>query len=372
MRNAITAAAVCLTMLPASAGARQLRIEREKVLATVGQVLPENIELVPALPGPGRVLTQAVSKGATSTLRLHFTITQQPVEPSWHMEIVTRAGARQSYRPRPADTEFWSAEIPGSSATVELFTTAANVPLKLIIDRAIVSQAPVKPRSISPDGNQLEPYRGQAEPIRTLGRSVVRLRFVDDDQKKVFTCTGFLVFTSAHILTNEHCINTDTEMRSALVDFDFDGGGAAMRTVRLGKLLATDPVLDFSLLELAEPADRAVLTLKATGAVDGRPLLIVQHPGGEVKQVSVRGCKVKGTQVSGTTAALTDFGHLCDTLGGSSGSPVFDPAGFTVVGLHHFGFFEGDPTPVNQAVRIGLILDAIRQKFPALTGPATE
>jgi hypothetical protein len=301
-------------------------------------------------------------------MRLHVVVVQQPAEPSWHMEVISAAGIRERYQPRPGDTDFWTGEIRGNSATIELFTTAASVPLKLVIDRAVVSKPPVKPQSISPDGNQLEPYRVQAEPIRTIGRSVVRLRFVDDVKNKVFTCTGFLVFTSAHILTNEHCINTDREMRSALVDFDFDGGGAATRTVRLGKLLLTDPALDFSLLELAEPSDRAVLSLKTGASAEGHALVIVQHPGGETKQVSIRGCKVKGVQITGTTAAGTDFGHLCDTLGGSSGSPVLDATDFAVVGLHHFGFFDGDPNPVNQAVQIAGILTLIKQKIPALSG----
>ena len=240
-----------------------------------------------------------------------------------------------------------------------------------MIDQVIVSKPPVKPKSIvGPD--QREPYRDQQEPIRTLGRSVVRLRFVDDDRKKEFTCTGFLVFTSSHVLTNEHCINSNKEMRSALVDFDFDGGGSPMRSVRLSKLLDSNVELDYSLLELAEPADRSVLVLRSDSDADGRGLLIVQHPGGEVKQVSIRDCKVKGPQLPGTSATATDFGHTCDTLGGSSGSPVFDPTGLTVVGLHHFGFFDGDPNPVNQAVRIGLVVEAIRKKFPELTGPPTQ
>lgn len=368
MRKAAAAAGVWLIILTAGADARQLRVERDKVLAAVGEVLPEHIELAPVLPGPGRVLRQAVSKGPTSSLRLHFTIVQQPADPSWHMEIETASGARQRYRPEPGEEEFWTGELRGRTATIELFTTAANVGLKLVLDQVVVTKPPVKPKSISPDGDQLERYSGQPEPIRTIGRSVVRLSFIDDEKKKVFTCSGFLVFTSSHILTNEHCINSNKEMRSAVVDFDFDGGSAVPRSVKLARLLMTDPALDFSLLELAEPADRGVLTLKAGADADDRPLVIVQHPGGEVKQVSIRGCKVKRPQINGTTAATTDFGHLCDTLGGSSGSPVFDLADFTVVGLHHFGFFDGDPNPVNQAVHISLVLEAIKKKFPALPG----
>jgi len=368
MRKVLSVATACLIVLPAITEAQPLRLDRERVLSTVGDVLPENIALQPTLPGPGLVSRQTVSKDATGSLRLHFTIIEQPSEPSWHLEVASASGARQQLRPDPDERDFWTAEIPGSSATVEMFTTAATVPVKLIIDRVAVGRTPITPQSIF-GADQRELYRVQPDPIRTLGRSVVRLQFVDDVKKKVFVCTGFLVFTSAHLLTNEHCINSDAEMKSALVDFDFDGGGIATRTVKLSKFLMSDAALDFSLLQLAEPADRAVLTLKPGVDTDGRPLLVIEHPGGEVKQVSFRDCAVKGPKRPGASSAMTDFGHTCDTLGGSSGSPVFDTTGFTVVGLHHFGFFDGDPNPVNQAVHIALVIEAIKKRFPTLIRP---
>jgi hypothetical protein len=372
MSKTLSLAALYVVLGGGVAIAQTLRIDRDKVLAAVGELQPESIDLRPVLPGPGRVLRQSISRPGASSMRLHFLVAQQPAEASWHVEIVPSSGARQRYRPEPGETEFWTADIPGANAAIELFTTTAGaLPLVLTIDQVVVPKPPIKPKSISGD-NQLELYRVQAEPVRTLGRSVVRLRFVDDVKKKVFTCTGFLVFTTSHVLTNEHCINSDKEMRSALVDFDFDGGGVPATTVKLRRLLMSDAALDFSLLELTGPADRAVLALKSGGDTDGVPLIIVQHPGGEVKQISVRDCRVRGARMSGVSVAMTDFGHTCDTLGGSSGSPVFDSSTFTVVGLHHFGFFDGDPNPVNQAVRIPLVLEAIRKKFPTLTGPGTE
>lgn len=368
MRTLLAATVSLLVMASGVAGAQPMSVERKRVLSIVGEVLDRNIPLEPLQPGPGRVFRQAISAPATSALRLHFTVESQPAEQSWHVEVVAQNGTRQRYRPEAGERDFWSREVPGNSATVEIFSTAASLPLKMAVDRIAIAKPPVKPKAIvGPDQREL--YRQQAEPIRTLGRSVMRLRFVDDVQKSVFVCTGFLVFTSAHVLTNEHCINSVPEMHSALADFDFDGGGATPQSVGFRRLLMSDGPLDFSLLELEQAADRSALTIGTPPSTEKQALVVIEHPGGEVKQVSIRDCAIKGVQVSGTTDATTDFGHTCDTLGGSSGSPVFDPASFVVVGLHHLGFLEGDPAAVNRAVQIARVIEAIGKKFPDLVKP---
>ena len=65
-------------------------------------------------------------------------------------------------------------------------------------------------------------------------------------------------------------------------------------------------------------------------------------------------------------AGPDDFGHRCDTLGGSSGAPVLDLQSGRIVGLHHWGYLDSDPDPVNQAVHFRLILDDLRSDHLAL------
>ena len=81
---------------------------------------------------------------------------------------------------------------------------------------------------------------------------------------------------------------------------------------------------------------------------------MIEHPAGESKQVSRVDCKVQGVDLIGRSTDKTDFGHTCDTLGGSSGSPVLDPAHLEVVGLHHLAVTTAGVV-VNQAVNINLI-----------------
>ena len=89
--------------------------------------------------------------------------------------------------------------------------------------------------------------------------------------------------------------------------------------------------------------------------INGEELFIIQHPAGETKQISMNECAVSRPVADGRAAA-TDFAHTCDTLGGSSGSPVFTTDG-RLVGLHHYGRGVGYWNE-NRAVRIPRILDA--------------
>jgi V8-like Glu-specific endopeptidase len=73
----------------------------------------------------------------------------------------------------------------------------------------------------------------------------------------------------------------------------------------------------------------------------------------------------------GTGGGATDFGHLCDTLGGSSGSPVLDRQSGRLVGLHHLGIPPGAADPVNQAVHIGQVLEDVKTRIPALHAEIT-
>jgi hypothetical protein len=83
----------------------------------------------------------------------------------------------------------------------------------------------------------------------------------------------------------------------------------------------------------------------------------VQQPGGQPKQISKIKYTAKAVPVNGR-ASETDFTHTCDTVGSSSGSPVFNEAG-QVVGLHHYGFGSGGEWNENRAIRIIIALRII-------------
>jgi hypothetical protein len=231
--------------------------------------------------------------------------------------------------------------------------------VRLVVDRYLPLSAPPRQESIT-GRDQRAAIGTQAQRIRDWGRSVARIRFVGDEGIAYF-CTGFLVAPDL-LLTNEHCIQSERERRSALVDFDYDTAGSRARPYLLSTTVLLDAGLDYGLFRLKKTPGRPPLPLRDTQIADGQALLIIQHPAGEPKQVSLTQCTVSQTSLKGRGEPGTDFGHLCDTLGGSSGSPVQDPRNGDVVGLHHLGFRKGSPGAVNQAVKIGKILQDIQDR----------
>jgi len=167
------------------------------------------------------------------------------------------------------------------------------------------------------------------------------------------------------LITNQHCLSSPTEVRSALVDFNYDSNSSKVTTVTCTELVAVDESLDYSIVRLSEGPGMGALKLADSDVSESQPLLVIEHPGGETKQVSIIDCKVDHSSISGTTSSATDFGHDCDTLGGSSGSPVQDITSGNVVGLHHLGIPEGTNILTNRAVKMKLILQNLAAKSPA-------
>jgi hypothetical protein len=356
-------AAVALAAVVPTVHAQPITVVRENVLGTLGTVHDHDLSLQPTAIGPGEVASDKVTRTGATALRLHFAIVDRGVAGAW--SVVVRSGDVQwEYVPSSEETDFWSDELRGESVVVAVMSSVDRPGVHLKIDRVAAAVQPTAPKAIVGRDDR-QRWEKVQEPFRTLGRSVVRLRFVDDVKKKVFVCTGWLVFNSRHLLTNDHCINSVAEMRSALADVDFNQDGPPSRSVRFRRLLLSDARLDFSLLELAQPLDRPALMLGSVAPAVKQSLAIVQHPAGEPKQLSELGCLVNLASAAGITSDLTDFEHECDTLGGSSGSPVFDRATLRVVGLHHLGFLPGDK-PVNRAVHVAAVLEMIRARFPDL------
>lgn len=179
-----------------------------------------------------------------------------------------------------------------------------------------------------------------------------------------YNCTGFLVGEDLFV-TNEHCVSdADTcQTAKALFGYERTGVGFARPTDQYGcsAVIAVDRLHDVALLRLETPTGEfpagqlyGVLDFATSDVQRGDKLFIIQHPAGEAKQISDLDCAVKEVPVNGYAPKL-DFSHTCDTLGGSSGSPVFNEAG-EVVGLHHLAKAPtGSFVDVNRAVRGSLV-----------------
>ena len=193
----------------------------------------------------------------------------------------------------------------------------------------------------------LERVLGQNElmPISFLQRgarvaeSVGRITIRRSDGPDGFG-TGFLVGPKL-LLTNNHVLGDPDVASRSFVEFNYEtlGDGSLDQVMRFGfapgDLFLTDPDLDFTLLA-AEDGGGALgrfgwnrLIAEEGKAIVGERLNIIQHPGGELKQLALRENRL--------VDVLDDFLHYhTDTAPGSSGAPVFNDQ-WEVVALHHAG-----------------------------------
>jgi hypothetical protein len=371
--------------LATTAGAAQdaLRVPRAEVLTLDMIVEPQPLAVKPATTGaagtvwehriPASAVTTAAPGQSRDLERVRVLVRFSQPLPAGHVLRFLDAAGTEVERLQTAQNagpiEFWSRTIPGKQARVTLTRTlTAPTPEATIFFAYPVFRS--EPQSIF-GKNQLEPAAGAPERFQRLGRPVARLRFMIQGEGQA-TCTAFAVGARL-ILTNQHCITNDSERDSALVDFHFDSRESRLTELRVTSVVSTSPELDYALLRLAAdpPANTGRLYFAPVSWTwstnpHGHPLFIVQHPNGRPKMVSMADCRLDGALRAGVQPGdLSDFGHQCDTLGGSSGSPVMDFGSGLVVGLHHFGFLPGAKSPVNQAVIHTRILEDVRKKDAA-------
>ncbi|MGS2641792.1 DNA/RNA non-specific endonuclease [Streptosporangium sp. G12] len=209
---------------------------------------------------------------------------------------------------------------------------------------------------------------GGAAAARAVGRVVVR----DARGRLGGYGTGSLV--SPHLLlTNHHVLTDATTAGRSGVEFDYqdgiDGRPLPLQGFSLDpdRFFVADQELDFALVAVkADPGELARFGFNRLVATEGKAIVgdfvtIVQHPGGEKKQVALRENRI--------VDVLELFLHYqTDTEPGSSGSPVFNDQ-WEIVALHHAGVpaasHDGLGGVINEGVRVSRLLAFLRcQSLP--------
>jgi V8-like Glu-specific endopeptidase len=237
-------------------------------------------------------------------------------------------------------TDFWTRIVVGDYVRAEVIAQTKPSGLKFRLSEIAFQQNMGAPFSITlPDDREpVTNYRTVPQLVSRI-RSVAKLTFIDGGSS--FTCTGFMI-DEERMLTNEHCINSQPVCSTAVAIFGYEitetGNVNPGEQYECAQLLGADHKFDVALIRLANKPGTmwGKLQLNNRNLVQGEQAYMVQHPAGEPKQISRKDCSITTVSADGN-GQDTDFGHKCDTLGGSSGSPVLG-ADFTVVGLHHFGF----------------------------------
>lgn len=325
-----------------------------------------------------------VASAGVRQISIHVKVTSSAVAQGWEIRFRDLNGKQVDVvtadSPRGREGDFWSDDIPGNGVLVEVWSVEIPAGLSVEIDSYSIPTVPSVPQAIYGEDQRVSITVTPPE-VQRLGASVARLRI--KDSRGEARCTGFLISDDL-ILTNFHCVSRNSQAVGTNADFGFDSPNAKWKTFKGAKLelVNTDEGLDYSIIRLlGKPGSEfghVPLKDKPFTALDnGFKLLLIEHAAGQAKQASITDCVVAAKLIAGVDLQLlSDFGHHCDTLGGSSGSPVFDLQSRELLGLHHLGFDEQNSTVQgkpgstaqfdNQAVYIEYIVEDIHKQSQSL------
>jgi len=146
---------------------------------------------------------------------------------------------------------------------------------------------------------------------------------------------------AVRFMTNFHVLSEKSRFPLTRIIFNFeldcDGNSKASKSFTIDEnkplLISKVSELDVSIFTLNDPHDElkeyGYLDLKKVGIDKNDFVNIIQHPGGQMKQIALY-----HNIVTHSTERVVQY--LTDTMGGSSGSPVFNSE-WDIVAIHHSG-----------------------------------
>lgn len=210
----------------------------------------------------------------------------------------------------------------------------------------------------SNDFERLAVFREDSR-LRRIARPVGRLKIkMKDAQMREGTalCTASII-SSEYLLTNYHCIPgiLGVTVLSAKVEMGYIDAADTSR-VRVFEVdihpVEADSELDYAVVRVhGNPAGSfGVMKISTEPPRPMESIFIIHHPEGAPKTLSRKDCRVILTSTD-------QFVHSCDTLGGSSGSPIISEETYRMVGLHYASSANGNH---------GIKLEALLSKSPIL------
>ncbi|BBX07354.1 trypsin-like serine peptidase [Mycolicibacterium aichiense] len=192
------------------------------------------------------------------------------------------------------------------------------------------------------DGDDLKPISWLTK-ARTAA-AAVGLISMEVDGKEA-SATGFMI-SPCLMMTNHHVLHTAEEASDPSVNFTFGHEKSSDNRPLVGEetisldaaaFFVSSEELDYTIVGVGRTTDRQLpgdkygrlpLIKASSKALPGSALNIIQHPGGNYKQIAFRNNLMTDAETPNLLV------YLADTTPGSSGSPVLDDD-FDLVALHH-------------------------------------
>jgi len=206
-----------------------------------------------------------------------------------------------------------------------------------------------------------------SSPIRQNSGAVVDL----DLPAMGSRCTGFMI-TEDILMTNHHCIPAASYARGATAQFKHEAGVQKedRESFDCSTFIGNHSELDFALLKCqgAPGAKYGVAQLSDKIAAKNLSVYVIQQ---NCDYYSVSDCDwSKKYSIGNITKIDAEYTHNADTLGGSSGSPVFSGSDHHVIALHHAGYGNNGMGRgyENYAVPMYKILAVLKSQFGMFAG----
>ncbi|MDY7093522.1 MAG: serine protease [Acidobacteriota bacterium] len=269
---------------------------------------------------------------------------------------------------------FWGIHISGPKAVLELHSSVALPEGAVTLDSfahgfSELDATPGDTEALcgTDDSGWAKCYQSSEPTIYSESRAVARLLI-----NGTSACTGWLVGSEGHVMTNEHCIGGSSAAANTNFEFMAEGSSCSTSCASWGACSGTVVATSSTLVKLNAGLDYALVKLptnptgtygymqmrNSTPSVNER-IYIPQHPAHWGKKIAVFSshssdgsgyAEIYSLSRPACSGSGSDIGYYADTQGGSSGSPVLAYSDHLVVSLHHCANCPNRGVPITSII----------------------